>query len=100
MSATTLTPDPRPPFSVRRIRSGPTHILGRDGWSIIATVNRDEEDGNAEKMAAGPELLEALRTLRDECDAMQGPELRESGSPWKGLMQRADAAIAKAEGRT
>jgi len=58
-----------------------------------------EDHANARLIAAAPELLTALRELRDECDAAQGPELRQCGSAWRALMESADAAIAKAEGR-
>jgi hypothetical protein len=45
------------------------------------------------------QLRSALSGLRDERDAFQRDELREEGSTWKPLMEAADAAIAKAEGR-
>lgn len=57
-----VTPDARPPFSVRRTPGSPTHIVTRDGFTIIATVNRDQ-DGIAEQMAAAPSLMGAIERL-------------------------------------
>lgn len=59
-----VTPDARPPFSVRRMKradgAGVTHIIARDGFTIIATLHHDRE-GVAESLAAAPDLLFALK---------------------------------------
>ena len=79
-----LTPDAGPPFAVRRMPSGPTHIVARDGFTIIATINQDVVS-NAETLAVAPELLEAAR----EAAVLSTGALR----------RKLDAAIAKAEGK-
>ena len=85
-----LTPDARPPWSVRRMKNGPTHIVARDGFTIIATVNHDV-DGNAEKLAATPDLLRAAKMVSGFAVS------------WEPLTPRdiaeLNAAIVKAEGR-
>ncbi len=56
------TPNASPPFAVRRMLNGPTHIVARDGFTIIATVNHDEGEV-AEKLAASPDMAAALQAL-------------------------------------
>ena|SRR5271154_2752933 len=50
---------------------------------------------NARLIAAAPDMLEALRDLYTECDAMQHEEL-DSDPTWGPLMRAAAAALAKA----
>ena len=59
-----ITRDAGTPWTVRRMSNGPTHIVARDGFTIIATVNRDR-DGIAEMLAASPELLDMARRMHD-----------------------------------
>lgn len=55
--------------------------------------NLDECEANARLVAAAPELLEALKELRDRI-----PE-PPNGWPELDRVKRADSAVAKAEGR-
>ena len=94
----TVTPDARPPFSIRRMRradgAGVTHIIARDGFTIIATVNHDR-DGIAENLGAAPELLEAARGVYDPAE-----HAHEQGGGRDCFICRVLAgAIAKAEAR-
>jgi len=65
-------------WTTRKMNGGlePIHIVARDGTTIIATVHKDEGyEDDAAKMAAAPELYEALRELTPpaKCDEGYGP---------------------------
>lgn len=53
-------------------------------------------DGHEDLLSAAPELLEALQMLRD---LQNGPPLITQQAQWHAAMEKAEAAIAKAEGR-
>jgi hypothetical protein len=75
---------------------GPLDLLVWEGVNPL--LPRGEQATRYVRADIADDLLAALRGLLGECDAMQGAELR--GDPvWGPLMEVADAAIAKAEGR-
>jgi hypothetical protein len=57
---------------------------------------RREIEANARLIAAAPELLAALRTMVEACDADDG--ICPGGGPSGGDVEQAKAAIAKATG--
>ena len=65
--------------------------MSADTIRALAEVTRERDALRIERDA----LAAALRALRDECDAYQGAELRESGSTWAPLMAQADCALAR-----
>jgi hypothetical protein len=64
----------------------------------IDGIGKDELIANARLIAAAPDMLEALKALRDDVAKLKW------GQPYPGrnhaLMDHVDVAIAKAEGRT
>jgi hypothetical protein len=86
------------------------HVAGEQGVQIrsenhqiakVWTMRGDEWKDNARLIAAAPELLEALKDMSDEFDAMRA-QLVEAGLPTNYTQVEcsaiASAAIAKAEG--
>ncbi len=78
MTAKYITPSRKPPYTA-------------DGFSIIATCH---EQGEAEVLAAAPELLEACRALVADLDASVCVD---PGEDEPAALMSARAAIAKAE---
>ncbi|HVE86028.1 MAG TPA: hypothetical protein VND93_24395 [Myxococcales bacterium] len=91
----TGTPAPAPdeggPFTAGRIGSaGPIHIYGRDGSHIVATVHSPRAAELASKMAAAPELYEALERVAPVI--ADGKDVKDPA----GLAAQVQAALEKA----
>lgn len=66
-----------------------------DGYYIASTHGYDERLANARLIASAPDLLAALKLVRE----MGWPETRQTEVPDR-LLDVVDAAISKAEGRS
>jgi hypothetical protein len=99
-SATPQQPDTALRMAARHLRlMADRYLKGNAPARDVDEAVRSWTVAQGEGMATeGPEVLEALRGLLTECEAMQGPELR-ADPTWGPLMVAATAAIAKAEGR-
>jgi hypothetical protein len=82
-------------FWVSPDSSGLTQKVARVTWGM--GEERKEGRENARLIAAAPELLEALSGLVDACEAHNSANGREMVD--RHALERARAAIAKAEGR-
>lgn len=73
-----------------------TYVIGEVGYPTTTgnTVGAEERRANARLIAAAPELLEALKNLRDA----EWMVTHEWGGDRKAALDAADAAIAKATG--
>ena len=82
---------------------GPVRVLRADGdvpqlQAVARVMDRTGEwQANARLIAAAPELLQALRDLVDDYEAILGDGLTAETAPAE--LRTARAAIAKAEGR-
>jgi hypothetical protein len=71
--------DRRPYFAGRHSPGSPIHILGRDGYSVVATVHRPGADALASHMAAAEELFEAGERVMTASSAELPDALRALG---------------------
>jgi hypothetical protein len=79
---------------VGKSKTGKDWVLAR---TTAAKVGRDQEEANAYLIAAAPDLLEALKEIKNLIEQIYGDGITESNATPELLKAR--AAIAKAEGR-
>ena len=79
------------------VHHNPVYICRVYGEGVLARAgdSTEERAANAALIASAPDLLAALRELLSECIDTDGSLLR----PTQYVVDRASAAIAKAEGR-
>ena len=86
--------DRSPPYGLRKSGETLWHIIGRDGFSIVATCYQEDE---ARALAAQPDLLAACESLLPLAESLIGPATDSDGKTLPAV-EAARAAIAKARG--